>query len=107
MVSILLFLLKFTGMNIHIFLGIAGLILTIVYTLMIKKDFKEYTKTSVVIEVLMRVFYAIALISGFLLKIIEVKLIVAKVHKIAAVIFSILLLITSIKKLMAKKQKEN
>ena len=106
-ISALLFLLKTTGMNIHILLGILGFVVTVGYTLMIKKDFKKLSKISVVSEILMRIFYAVALISGFMLKVIEERAVVAKVHKIAAVIFTILLVVISIKKLLAKKQKED
>ena len=103
-ISILLFLLKVTGMNIHIILGILGLVTMISYTLLIKKEFKEYSKKRKVIEILKRVSFAIALISGFVLKMIGRNVILSNAHKIAALIFVILLLGISIKKIISKKQ---
>lgn len=102
-ISVLLFALKFTGMKIHIVLGILACIITIVYTLLIRKEIKEYSKKSIVIEVAMRVFLAIALITGFLLKPFGTIVFISIIHKASAVVFAILLLLVNIKKIFIKQ----
>ena len=102
-ISVLLFSLKITGMKMHIVLGLLALIITIVYTLLIRKSLKEFSKKSIVKEILMRVCLAIALISGFLLKPFGTVLVISIVHKIAAIVFTMLLLVININKIFIKK----
>ena len=67
-ISVLLFALRFTGMGAHVVLGIVACVITIIYTLMTKSKLKEYARKSIIVEVAMRIFLAMALITGFLLK---------------------------------------
>ena len=97
-ISSLLFALKFTGMGIHVALGIGACVITIIYTLLIRKKLKEYSKKSIVVEVAMRVFLAIALITGFLLKPLGAFVVTSIIHKLSAVVFVILFLLINIKK---------
>ena len=103
-ISVLLFLLKITGMKMHIVLGILALIITIVYTLLIKKDLKELSKKNIVMEILMRVCFAVALITGFLLKPFGTFLIISIIHKFAAIIFVVMLLVINIRKIFIDKK---
>ena len=103
-ISVLLFLLKITGMKMHIVLGILALVITIAYTLSIKKEFKEFSKKNIVMEILMRICLAIALITGFLLKPFGTFLIVSIIHKLAAIIFTVILLVINIKKIFVDKK---
>ena len=103
-ISSLLFLLKITGMKLHIVLGILALLITIVYTLLIRKEFKEYSKKSIIMEILMRVSLAIALVTGFLLKPLGTVVIISIIHKISAVTFAIILLVINIKKILFDKK---
>ena len=103
-ISILLFLLKFTGMNLHIALGILALIITIAYTLLIRKDLKKYSKRRLIMEISMRFGLAIALISGFLIQQFRTILVISFIHKIAAIVFTILLLTININKIFIKKK---
>ena len=102
-VSILLFALKLTGMKIHIALGVGACIITIIYTLVIRKKLTECSKKSIVTEVLMRAFLAIALITGFLLKPFGAFVVISIIHKMSAVVFVALLLLINIKKIFVKK----
>lgn len=99
----LLFALRFTGMGIHIGLGIGVCVITIIYTLLIRNKLKEYSKKSIAVEVAMRVFLAIALITGFLLKPLGAFAVTSIIHKLSAVVFVILFLVINIKKMFNKK----
>ena len=103
-ISVLLFALKFTGMKIHIILGIGACVITIIYTLLIKRKLKESTKKNIVIEVLMRVFLALALITGFLLKPFGGIVVISIIHKISAIVFVILLSLINIKKIFSQQR---
>ena len=61
-ISILLFLFRATRLSAHVIISIVGVITLVVYTFMTKKDWKIP-----VLEILMRVFYGIALIFGFII----------------------------------------
>ena len=95
-ISILLFALKLTGMKIHIALGVAACIITIVYTILTRKKVKE--NFNIVLEIAMRVFLAIALVSGFLLKPFRTIFVISIIHKLSAIVFVIVLLIINVKK---------
>ena len=105
-ILILLFLLKVTGMKLHIVFGILALIITITYTLLIRKNLKEYSKKSIIMEILMRICLAIALITGFLFKPFGTVFVISIIHKIAAIVFTILLLAININKIFIKKKGE-
>lgn len=103
-ISALLFLLKITGMKLHIALGILALIITIIYTLLIRKNLKEYSKKSLVMEIVTRICLAMALISGFLVQPFRTILAISIIHKIAAIVFTMLLLVININKIFIKKK---
>ena len=96
-VAVLLFMLRATGMKAHIAVSVIGLVLLIAYTLLTKKEWKNPA-----IEIAMRVFYAIALITGVVLMNVHGIAVVNIVHKISAVLFAILLIVCEIQK-TAKK----
>ena len=94
-VGVLLFLLRTTGMSVHIAISVIGLLILVAYTLATKKEWKTPA-----LEILMRVFYAIALITGIVLMNIHGIAVISIVHKISAIMFSILLIATSIHKIV-------
>ena len=98
-VSVLLFLLKATGMTAHIAISIVGVAILIAYTILTKKDWKIPA-----LEIGMRASYGIALISGIVLKIKYIALI-GILHKIFAVLFVVLLIVILVQKLSTKKSK--
>ena len=92
-VSALLFLLRVTGLAAHIVVSVLGLVIMIPYTLKTKK---EWTKTP--LEILMRVMYLVAIVTGgVLMKVYGIPAL-GMVHKIAAALFLVLLLVLYIPK---------
>ena len=84
-VGILLFLLRATGMTAHIAISVVGILVLAAYTALTKKDWKIPA-----LEIAMRVSYAIALISGIVIKISYI-FVVAILHKVFAILFVVLL----------------
>ena len=96
-VAMLLFMLRETGMTAHIDVSVVGLVLLIAYTVATKKEWKNPA-----LEILQRVFYAIALITGVVLMNVHGIAAVSIIHKISAVLFVILLADVEIHKAIKK-----
>ena len=96
-VGILLFLLKATGLTVHIASSVIGLVLLVVYAVMTKKEWKNPA-----LEILMRVFYAIALLTGVVIMNVESVVFLAVVHKACAAIFVVLLIVLFVLKRRVK-----
>ena len=96
-VGVLLFLLKATGLTAHIALSVIGLVLLVVYAVMTKKEWKKPA-----LEILMRVFYAIALITGVVIMNAEGVVFLAIAHKACAALFVVLLVVLFVLKGRAK-----
>lgn len=92
-VSALLFLLRVTGLAAHIVVSVLGLVIMIPYTLKTKK---EWTKTP--LEILMRVMYLVAIVTGGVLMKVHGIAALGMVHKIGAALFLVLLLVLYIPK---------
>ena len=84
-VAVLLFMLRATGMTAHIAVSVIGLVLLIAYTIATKKEWKKPA-----LEILYRVCYGIALITGALLMNVHGIAAVSVIHKISAVLFAVL-----------------
>lgn len=97
-IGILLFLLRFTGMPAHIAISVVGILVLAVYTSATKKEWKIPA-----LEILMRVFYGVALITGAVVLATDIAAI-AIVHKICSSLFVVLLLVLFVKKLAARKK---
>ena len=85
LVVVALFLLRATGMKVHIAVSVIGLVLLVAYTIATKKEWRNP-----LLEILQRVFYAIALITGALLMNVHGIAAVSVIHKISAVLFAVL-----------------
>ena len=96
-VAALLFMLRATGMTAHIAVSVVGLVLLIVYTVATKKQWK-----CPALEIITRMFYAVALITGVVLMNVHGIAAVSVIHKISAVLFVILLICTEIHKVIKK-----
>ena len=96
-ISILLFLLRVTGMAAHIALSVVGIVALVAFAVMTKK---EWTKPA--LEILLRVLFAVAVISGIVMMATSAAAVVAIVHKAAAAVFVVMLLVTYIPKLCKK-----
>ena len=96
-ISVLLFLLRVTGMTAHIAISVVGIVALIASAVMTKK---EWTKPA--LEILLRVLFAVAVISGIVIMAGAATAVVAIVHKAAAAAFVLMLLVTYIPKLGKK-----
>ena len=97
-IAVLLFMLRATGMVAHIVLSVAGLLVLIAYTLTTKKDWK-----CPAIEIIDRLLYAIALITGVVLMNVHGIIAIAIIHKISAVLFAVILVVNEIFKAVKGK----
>ena len=97
LVVVALFLLRATGMTAHIAVSVVGLVLLIAYTVATKKEWKNPA-----LEILGRVCYGIALITGVVLMNVHGIATVSVIHKISAVLFAILLIVCEIQKAIKK-----
>ena len=94
-VGVLLFLLKETGMKVHMAVSVVGLVTLVVYAVATKKEWKLP-----VLEILMRVFYGVALISGIVMMKVHGIAALPIVHKAGAALFVVLLAVLFVLKYM-------
>ena len=92
-VSLLLFLLRVTGLTAHIIVSVLGLAIMIPFTLKTKN---EWTKPP--LEILMRVMYLVAIVTGGVLMKVHGIAPLGMIHKIGAALFLVLLLVLYIPK---------
>lgn len=97
LVAVLLFMLRATGMTAHIIVSVIGLALLVAYAVTTKKSWK-----CPVLEVIERVFYAVALVSGVVIMNVHGIAAVTIVHRISAVLFVVLLVFTEVHKAIKK-----
>ena len=98
-VGIVLFMLRATGMPAHIAVSVVGVVMLAVYTALTKKDWKIPA-----LEVIMRASYGLALVFGVVIMRVQGVVALAIVHKAAAALFLLALVVLSFTKLLAKKQ---
>lgn len=99
LIGALLFLLKATGMVAHIAISVAGIAVLIAYTILTKKEWKIPA-----LEVIMRAFYGIALITGIVIMNIYGIVALSILHKASAVLFMVLTIILLVYKLATSKK---
>lgn len=99
LVGVALFLLRYTGMAAHIAVSVVGLALLVVYAVLTKKDWRIPA-----LEVITRVFYGIALITGIVILNVAGVVALALIHKISAVLFMVLMVALLVSKLTAEKE---
>ena len=92
-VSVMLFLLRMTGLAVHIGVSIAGLVVMIPLTLQTRKEWKIPA-----LEVIMRAMYLVAIVTGGILMKVYGVAALGVVHKISAALFVVLLLVLYIPK---------
>ena len=93
LVSVLLFMLRMTGLAAHIIVSVAGLAVMIPLTLATRKEWKIPA-----LEVVMRAMYLVAIITGGILMKVHGVAALGMVHKISAALFAVLLLVLYIPK---------
>ena len=94
-----LFFLRFTGIAAHIAISVVGAIVLIVYTVLTKKEWKIPA-----LEIIMRVLYGIALITGIVIMNVHGIAALAVIHKVSAVLFLALLVILLVSKAASSKK---
>ena len=92
-VSVLLFMLRMTGMAAHIGVSVLGLAIMIPITLKTRKEWKIPA-----LEIIMRVMYLIAVVTGGAMMKLHGVAALGMVHKIGAAVFAVLLLVLYIPK---------
>ena len=92
-------LLRFTGMSAHIAISVVGIIVLAVYTVLTRKEWKI-----IPLEIIMRAFYGIALITGIVIMKVHGVAAIAIIHKMSAVLFLALLIVLLANKAFAKKK---
>ena len=97
--AVLLGLLKVTGLTAHIIISIIGVLVLVAYSVLSKKEWKIP-----VLEIIMRVLYGIALISGIIVMNVTGILILSIIHKASAVLFIILMIGLFVHKLLKNKK---
>lgn len=98
LVGVALFLLKATGIVAHIAISVVGLLVLVVYAVFTKKSWKLPA-----LEIIMRVFYGIALITGVMIMNIHGIAVLSILHKASAAMFVVMLAVLFGFKLFNKK----
>ena len=98
-IGILLCLLKVTGMPVHIAVSVVGIIVLGAYTVTTKKEWKIPA-----LEMIMRAFYGIALITGIVMMNVRGIAALPVVHKASAVLFMALIIVLLVHKAAANKK---
>ena len=99
LVGAALFLLRFTGMSAHIAISVVGVLVLVAYTVLTKKEWKIPA-----LEIIMRAFYGIALITGIVIMNVHGIVALAIIHKISAVLFTAFIIALLSYKLANKKK---
>ena len=98
-IGILLFLLRATGMTAHIAISVIGVLVLIVYAVLTRKEWKIPA-----LEIIMRAFYGIALITGIVIMNVHGVAALAIIHKVSAALFVVALVVLFVHKLMKTKR---
>ena len=99
LIGVALFLLRATGMTAHIAISVIGLLVLIAYAVLTKKDWKIPA-----LEILMRAFYGIALITGIVIMNVHGIVALAVIHKVSAVLFMVLIIVLLTHKVVTNKR---
>ena len=99
LIGVLLFLLRATGMIAHIVISVIGVLALIAYTVLTKKEWKIPA-----LEILMRAFYGVALITGIVIMNVHGIVALALIHKVSAVLFLAMLVVLLVSKVASNKK---
>lgn len=97
-IGVLLFLLRATGMTAHIAISVIGVLVLVAYAVLTKKDWKIPA-----LEIIMRAFYGIALITGIVIMNVNNIVAISIVHKACAVLFMALIIVLLTHKVVTNK----
>ena len=99
LVGVALFMLRFTGMTAHIIISFIGLAGLVAYAVLTRKEWKIPA-----LEIAMRAFYGIALITGFIVMNVHGVAALGIIHKVCAALFAVLLVVLFVHKLVTAKK---
>ena len=99
LIGVLLFLLRTTGMTAHIAISVIGVLVLIAYTILTVKEWKIPA-----LEIIMRAFYGIALITGIVIMNVRGIVALGIIHKASAALFMVLILVLLIHKAVTNKK---
>ena len=99
LIGALLFLLRATGMTAHIAVSVIGVLVLVVYAVLNKKEWKIPA-----LEIIMRAFYGIALITGIVIMNVHGIAALAIIHKASAVLFMVLMIVLLVHKVATNKK---
>lgn len=99
LIGVLLFLLRATGMIAHIAISAVGILVLIAYTVLTKKDWRIPA-----LEIIMRAFYGIALITGIVIMNVHDIAALSIIHKASAVLFMALIIVLLTHKAVMNKK---
>ena len=98
-IGVLLFLLRTTGMTAHIIISVLGFVTLVVYAVATKKDWKLPA-----LEIIMRAFYGIALITGIVIMNVHGIAALSIIHKASAGLFMTLIIVLLTHKVATNKK---
>ena len=101
MIGALLCLLTVTGLDLHIAISLLGIVVLIAYSVTTKKEWKIPA-----LEVIMRAFYGIALVTGIVIMNVHGIAALAVIHKVSAVLFMVLMIVLLVHKAATNKKTE-
>ena len=99
LIGVALFLLRVTGMAAHIAVSVLGVVVLVVYSVLTKKDWNKPA-----LEIIMRLFYGIALITGIVLKFVHGVAALSIAHKASAALFMAFIIVLLTYKLATNKK---
>ena len=99
LIGVLLFLLRATGMTAHIVISVIGVLALIAYTVLTKKDWKIPA-----LEILMRAFYGVALITGIVIMNVHGIVALSIIHKASDALFIALIIVLLVTKAALRKK---
>ena len=99
LIGVLLFLLRATGMTAHIAISVVGILVLIAYTVLTKKDWEIP-----VLEIIMRAFYGVALITGIVIMNVHGIAALSIIHKASAVLFMAMIVVLLTHKVVTNKK---
>ena len=99
LVGAALFMLRATGMKAHIAVSVIGVLVLIAYSVLTKKEWKIPA-----LEIIMRAFYGIALITGIVIMNVHGIVALGIIHKVSAVLFMALLIVLFTHKAVTNKK---
>lgn len=98
LVSIALFLFRLTGLPAHVAVSVIGAVIMIAFAVMMRGESKKP-----VLDIIVRVLFALAFVSGVLVMRIHGVLALAIAHKVFAALFVVMLLVVYIPRMLRKQ----